>query len=165
MRYNNDMQAWQRRYTADTEHWRRCHAGCVRQVQNWKGQYRNTQNQIQNLNQNIFNLQQQIFILQNNAPVNIATIQLRHINELARSLAVAGFNAAMRANVMKNKMTGRFIPVPANNPYNENSAINTEAEFLNWLQGKYRDLMIGSNRAALKALMNEKFTEIDTPDT
>jgi hypothetical protein len=25
--------------------------------------------------------------------------------------------------------------------------------------------MIGSNRAALKALMNEKFTEIDTPDT
>ncbi|PKB94894.1 hypothetical protein RhiirA5_386373 [Rhizophagus irregularis] len=40
----------------------------------------------------------------------------------------------MRANVMKNKMTGRFIPVPANNPYNENSAINTEAEFLNWLQ-------------------------------
>ncbi|GET62061.1 hypothetical protein GLOIN_2v1772633 [Rhizophagus irregularis DAOM 181602=DAOM 197198] len=45
------------------------------------------------------------------------------VNEMARPLAFAGFNAAMRCNVMKNKMS--------------------EPEFLNWLQGKYRDVMHG----------------------
>ncbi|GET62060.1 hypothetical protein GLOIN_2v1885507 [Rhizophagus irregularis DAOM 181602=DAOM 197198] len=119
--------------------------------------------------------------LQNNPP-NMATIQdlpfydgqeppdsyyqkLRAVNEMARPLAFAGFNAAMRCNVMKNKMSGRFIPVPVNNPYNGNAAINTEPEFLNWLQGKYRDVMVGTNQGAIIALMNESFSPIDTPDT
>ncbi|PKC51457.1 hypothetical protein RhiirA1_483693 [Rhizophagus irregularis] len=44
-------------------------------------------------------------------------------------------------------MSGRFIPVPVNNPYNGNAPINTEPEFLNWLQGKYRDVMVGTNQA------------------
>src|SRR6266542_6737728 len=48
--------------------------------------------------------------------------KLRTINESARALAVAGFNAVERANMMKGKMTGRFHPVPANNPYNANNA-------------------------------------------
>jgi len=91
--------------------------------------------------------------------------KLRTINESARALAVAGFNAFERANMMKGKMTGRFHPVPANNPYNANNAINSEAEFLNWLQGKYREVMVGTNRDALKALMTEKFTPMDTSDT
>ena len=91
--------------------------------------------------------------------------KLRTINESARPLAVAGFNAGARANVMKGKMTGRFHPVPANNPYNGGAVINTKAEFLNWLQGKYREIMVGTNRDALRALMNEKFTPMDTADT
>ena len=56
------------RYNNDTERWRRRHAGCVRQMQNWKGQYRNSQNQVQARDQNILNLQQQILALQNNPP-------------------------------------------------------------------------------------------------
>ena len=32
------------RYNNDTEHWRRRHAGCVYQAQNWKRQYKNSQN-------------------------------------------------------------------------------------------------------------------------
>ena len=36
---------------------------------------------------------------------------------MARPLAVAAFNAAARCQVMINKMTGRFAPVPANDPY------------------------------------------------
>src|SRR4051794_10227522 len=63
------------RYNDDTERWRRRHAGCVRQAQNWKGQYRNSQNQVQNQNQNIFILQQQILVLQNNPPQNMAAIE------------------------------------------------------------------------------------------
>src|SRR6266496_826086 len=56
------------RYNNDTECWRRRHAGCIHQVQNWKGQYRNSQNQVQARDQNILNLQQQILALQNNPP-------------------------------------------------------------------------------------------------
>ncbi|CAI2199076.1 6362_t:CDS:1, partial [Funneliformis geosporum] len=65
--------------------------------------------------------------------------KLRNINELARPLAVAGFNLLVRSNKMRKKMTGRSHPVPVNNPYNANASINNEAEFLNWLQGKYRE--------------------------
>ncbi|PKC01533.1 hypothetical protein RhiirA5_456218 [Rhizophagus irregularis] len=136
---------------------------------------------------------QNILNLQNNPPGNMATIQdvmhtispalaqlpnydgqeppdvyyqkLRNINEMARPLNVAGFNALLRSNVMRNKMTGRFAPVPANNPYNGNNVINNEPEFLNWLQGKYREIMVGTNRSAIFALVNEKFFESDTPDS
>ena len=66
---------------------------------------------------------------------------------------------------MREKMTGRFHPVPVNNPYNANAPINTEPEFLNWLQGKYREVMVGTNQDALRSLMNEKFTTMDTADT
>src|SRR6266496_5857812 len=41
--------------------------------------------------------------------------KLRNINKTARSLAVAGFNALARSNKMREKMTGRFHPVPVNN--------------------------------------------------
>ena len=66
---------------------------------------------------------------------------------------------------MREKMTGRFHPVPVNNPYNGNAPINNEAEFLNWLQGKYREVMVGTNQDALRSLMNEKFSTMDTADT
>ncbi|RIA85347.1 hypothetical protein C1645_830952 [Glomus cerebriforme] len=92
-------------------------------------------------------------------------IKLRNANESARLLEVAGFNLLTRTNLMKSKMTRRFHPVPAQNPYNANANIVTEAEFLNWLQGKYRKVMIGTNRATFKALLSEKFFLHDTPDT
>jgi hypothetical protein len=91
--------------------------------------------------------------------------KLRGINESARPLAVAGFDAAARANVMKSKMTGRFFPVPAQDPYNGNQAINSEATFYAWLQGKYRELMLGNQCASLKALMSERLSPLDTIDT
>ncbi|RHZ90091.1 hypothetical protein Glove_8g118 [Diversispora epigaea] len=91
--------------------------------------------------------------------------KLRAINETARPLGVAAFNDAERANVMKSKMSGRFFPVPAQNPYNANANIVTEAEVYNWMQGKYRETMIGNQRASLKALISERFTSLDTIDT
>ncbi|CAG8715429.1 13416_t:CDS:2, partial [Acaulospora morrowiae] len=54
--------------------------------------------------------------------------KLRAINETVRPLGVDTFNATKRANIMKSKMTGRFFPVPAQNPYNANANIVTEAE-------------------------------------
>ncbi|CAB4380014.1 unnamed protein product [Rhizophagus irregularis] len=92
--------------------------------------------------------------------------KLRNINEMARPLAVAGFNAAARCQVMINKMTGRFAPVPANDPYaGGNPAINTELLFFNWLREKYREVMVGTNRGAIFSLVNERFSEVDTPDS
>jgi hypothetical protein len=184
---------WTLRYNNDTERWRRAYADSQNRHLKWKGRYRNSQNQIQVQNQNIFNLQQQILVLQNNPLQNMAAIEhvmqmlaphlaslpdydgqeppdtyyikLRNINELARPMAVAGFDAVARTNNMKSKMIGRFHPVPAQNPYNGNNNIVTEAEFLNWLQGKYREVMIGTNRATLKALMSESFHPTDTPES
>ncbi|RHZ85482.1 hypothetical protein Glove_65g137 [Diversispora epigaea] len=154
----------------------------------WKNREKNSQ-------QTIINLRQQIFVLQNNPlpNPNMAAIQdvmqtisprlailpdyngqepphtyytkLRAINETARPLGVAAFNDAERANVMKSKMTGRFFPVSAQNPYNANANIVIEAEVYNWMQGKYRETMIGNQRASLKALMSERFTSLDTIDT
>ncbi|GES94489.1 hypothetical protein GLOIN_2v1772633 [Rhizophagus clarus] len=91
--------------------------------------------------------------------------KLRTINETARPLAVAQFNLQARTNKMIGKMTGRFHPVPATNPYNANNAINNEPEFLNWLQGKYREVMVGTNQDAMRALMTERFSTMDTADT
>ena len=156
---------WTLRYNNDTERWRRTYADSQNRHLKWKGRYRNSQNQIQVQNQNIFILQQQILVLQNNPLQNMAAIEhvmqmlaphlaslpdydgqeppdtyyikLRNINELVQPMAVAGFNPLARTNNMKSKMVGRFHPVPAQNPYNGNNNIVTEAEFLNWLQGKY----------------------------
>ncbi|CAI2197772.1 14873_t:CDS:1, partial [Funneliformis geosporum] len=69
------------------------------------------------------------------------------------------FNPLVRCNKMREKMTGRFHPVPVNNPYNANVPINNEAEFLNWLQGKYQEVMVGTNQDALRSLMNENFPQ------
>src|SRR5256885_16036806 len=63
---------------------------------------------------------------------------------------------------MREKMTGRFHPISV---YNGNNAINNEPEFQNWLQGKYREVMVGTNRDALRALMTERFSAMDTSDT
>ncbi|CAB4388060.1 unnamed protein product [Rhizophagus irregularis] len=98
-------------------------------------------------------------------PPDVYYQKLRNINEMARPLAVAGFNPVLRSNIMRNKMTGRFAPVPANEPYAGGNPINTEPLFLNWLHEKYREVMVGTNRSAIFALVNEKFFETDTPDS
>ncbi|CAG8494451.1 17353_t:CDS:2 [Cetraspora pellucida] len=56
-------------------------------------------------------------------------VKLRNINEITWPMAVTGFDAVTRINNMK--------------------------KFLNWLQGKFQEVMIGTNQATLKALMSE----------
>ncbi|GET50741.1 hypothetical protein GLOIN_2v1885507 [Rhizophagus irregularis DAOM 181602=DAOM 197198] len=148
------------RYNADTERWRRRHAGCI-PLQNNPPNMATIQDVMHTISPGLA----QLPFYDGQEPPDSYYQKLRAVNEMARPLAVAVFNAAMRCSVMKNKMSGRFIPVPANNPYNANAAINTEPEFLNWLQGKYRDVMVGTNQGAIIALMNESFSPIDTPDT
>src|ERR1043165_10190102 len=74
-------------------------------------------------------------------PPDAYYVKLRNINEITWPMAVASFDAVARTNNMKSKIVGRFHPVPAQNSYNGNNAINNKAEFLNWLQGKYWEVM------------------------
>src|ERR1043165_2721516 len=72
--------------------------------------------------------------------------KLRNINEMVYPLGISSFNAQIRSNIMRNKMTGRFAPIPANDPYTAgNPAIATEPLFLAWLQEKYREVMVRTN--------------------
>ncbi|CAB4420671.1 unnamed protein product [Rhizophagus irregularis] len=144
-------------YNADTERLRRRHAALQNNPPNMAT--------IQDVMHTISPGLAQLPFYDKQEPPDSYYQKLRAVNEMARPLAFADFNAAMRSNVMKNKMSGRFIPVPVNNPYNGNTAINTEPEFLNWLQGKYRDVIVGTNQDAIIALMNKSFSPIDTPDT
>jgi hypothetical protein len=194
-RYFNDIGRWRRRHTACTQqaqnlkrHYRQARADIGLLEYNRDRLY----DRYLKWKAKELNSRQIIFNLQNNPLANMATMvdvnkllrpqlsalpfydgqeepdsyyaKLRTINESARPLGVAGFNPLERTNMMKGKMTGRFHPVPANNPYTGN-VINNEPEFLNWLQGKFREVMVGTNRDALKGLLNEKFTTMDTSDT
>src|ERR1043166_3848099 len=183
---------WRRRYTACAQqakslktHYQNHKANAdwaefwaLNRYQKWKARELNSRQIILNLQNNPPNLATMVDVNQLLTPAFTSLsfydgqeepdsyyAKLRNINETARPLAVAGFNALARSNKMREKMTGRFHPVPVNNPYNGNNPINNEAEFLNWLQGKYREVMVGTNRDALRALMSERFSAMDTSDT
>ena len=192
------------RYNNDTERWRRRHAGCVHQAQNWKDQYRNSQNQVQVRDQNIFNLQQQIFALQNNLPqaqhmadarrlpvlTMIAPVLAKtkpytgqeppddYLDRLIQSILFAqghmtvlenanarDFDDAVKCDIYKAQMGGKYLPVPAQDPYNGNVPINTPATLRAWMRSKYQRETVGSRQSALQRLTQERFLPTDSPDT
>ena len=192
------------RYNNDTERWRRRHTGCIRQAQNWKGQYQNVRNQIPNLNQNILNLQQQIFALQNNPPqaqhmadarrlpvlTMIAPVLAKtkpytgqeppddYLDRLIQSISFAqghmtvlenanarDFDDAVKCDIYKAQMGGKYLPVPAQDPYNGNANINTPATLRAWMRSKYQRETVGSRQSALQRLTQERFLPTDSPDT
>ena len=78
------------------------------------------------------------------------------------ALNVAGFNDAVKTNILKSKMAGKYAPVPAqHNAQN----IDTIARFRAWLRHKYQTEMVGSQQASLQRLTQEKFLNSDTPET
>src|SRR3954470_15802495 len=80
------------------------------------------------------------------------------------ALGVVGFNDAVKTQILSSKMTGKFIPPdPFQHPAGTN--VVTPALFLAWLRHKYREVMVGSSQASMRALMNEKFLPIDTTDS
>ncbi|RHZ81881.1 hypothetical protein Glove_117g628 [Diversispora epigaea] len=100
-------------------------------------------------------------------PPDIYYNKLRNINESCRPLECVAFDAAQRANVIIGKMAGKFFPVPAQNPYNANANIVTEAEMLNWMQGRYREIIVGSTRAISAAQIqnpNAKIPNAEIPN-
>ncbi|RGB31552.1 hypothetical protein C1646_670820 [Rhizophagus diaphanus] len=90
--------------------------------------------------------------------------RISQILAYGNTLAVAGFNNAIKTNVLASKMAGRFVPP---NPFNNAAAVlvNTSALFQQCLRDTYQTVMIGANRTSLKALNHEKFTIADLPET
>lgn len=159
----------------------------------WKNRTRNKEQIIMNLNQNILNFQQQILVLQNN-PQNMATV-VECSNIIAPSLAnipefigqehpetwieritklflhptIAGnanFTDVHKVSVLSSKMAGPYHPVPAQNAY-VNPAVNidTPARFNAWLLSKYAEENVGGMTMGIQAILGEKFSPFDTPES
>src|SRR6185312_7693512 len=79
------------------------------------------------------------------------------------SLNVNEFNDAVKTNILKSKMSGKYAPVPAQYPLGTD--INTPALFRNWIRHRYHELTLGSRQASLSKLAQEKFLLTDTPET
>ncbi|RHZ89249.1 hypothetical protein Glove_16g129 [Diversispora epigaea] len=77
---------------------------------------------------------------------------------------VAGFNDAVKTRILSSRLAERFIPP---DPFQNRAGnqVNTPILFLDWLEDKYREIMIGTSQASMKALINEKFSPLDTPNS
>src|SRR5690349_9066389 len=92
-----------------------------------------------------------------------------YLNNLEQSfiygttLNVAGFNDAIKTQILMSKMGGKYAPVPAQHPAGTN--INTPALFRAWLRHRYHQLTQGTRSATISKLATEKFLPNDTPET
>ncbi|CAB5350276.1 unnamed protein product [Rhizophagus irregularis] len=88
-------------------------------------------------------------------------------NKMALENANAGdFDDAVKVEILKSKLGGKYIPVPANDPYAvSNPAINSPATLRTWLRVKYQRETIGTQQASIQRLTQERFLPTDNPDT
>ena len=76
------------------------------------------------------------------------------------------FDDAVKCNILKSMMGGKYAPVPANDPYtNNNPAINTPDTLRAWMRAKYQRETVGNQQSAIQRLTQEKYQPYDTPDT
>jgi hypothetical protein len=75
------------------------------------------------------------------------------------------FDDAVKCGIYKAQMGGKYLPVPAQDPYNGNANINTPAILHAWMRSKYQRETVGSRQSALQRLTQEKFLPTDSPDT
>ncbi|GBC36910.2 hypothetical protein GLOIN_2v1773489 [Rhizophagus irregularis DAOM 181602=DAOM 197198] len=75
------------------------------------------------------------------------------------------FDDVVKCDIFKAQMGGKYLPVPAQDPYNENANINSPATLRAWMRSHYQRETVGSWQSALQRLTQEKFLPSDTPDT
>ncbi|UZO22838.1 uncharacterized protein OCT59_015187 [Rhizophagus irregularis] len=75
------------------------------------------------------------------------------------------FDDAVKCNIYKAQMGGKYLPVPAQDPYNGNANINTPDTLRAWMRSHYQRETVGSRQSALQRLTQEKFLPTDSPDT
>ena len=75
------------------------------------------------------------------------------------------FDDAVKCDIFKAQMGGKYLPVPAQDLYNGNANINTPATLRAWMRSKYQRETVGSRQSALQRLTQERFLPTDSPDT
>ncbi|RGB21694.1 hypothetical protein C1646_777475, partial [Rhizophagus diaphanus] len=75
------------------------------------------------------------------------------------------FDDAVKYDIYKAQMGGKYLPVPAQDPYNGNANINTPATLRAWMRSKYQRETVGSRQSALQRLTQKRFLPTDSPDT
>ena len=64
------------------------------------------------------------------------------------------FDDAVKCEVLKGMMAGKYAPVPANDPLtNGNPAINSPNTLRTWLQAKYQQETVGTQQSAFQRLI------------
>ncbi|RHZ85400.1 hypothetical protein Glove_66g26 [Diversispora epigaea] len=159
----------------------------ILRYEKWKNKTHGARQIINNLNQQIFALQNNPLA----NPINMAGIQDvmtsmtpllaqipqyigqeppdDYINKVIQvfsygtGLGVGAFDDAVKANILKSKMSGKYAPVPAQHPVGTN--IDTPARFRAWLRHRYHELTLGTRQVSLTKLTQEKFLPTDIPET
>src|SRR4051812_36616876 len=75
------------------------------------------------------------------------------------------FDDAVKCNIYKAQMGGKYLPVPAQDPYNGNANINSPATLRAWMRSHYQRETVGNRQSAIQRLTQEKFLPSDSPDT
>ena len=68
------------------------------------------------------------------------------------------FTDVIKFGLLKSKLGGKYIPVPANDPYTVNP-INSPASLRTWMRVKYQRETIGSQQVAFQKLTQERLEE------
>ena len=76
------------------------------------------------------------------------------------------FDNAVKCNILKSMMGGKYAPVPANNGLVVgNPAINSPDTLRAWMRAKYQRETVGNQQSAIQRLTQERYQSYDTPDT
>src|SRR3954469_21473748 len=75
------------------------------------------------------------------------------------------FDNAVKCDIYKAQMGGKYLPVPAQDPNKANANINSPATLHAWMRSKYQHETVGSQQSALQRLTQERFLLTDSPDT
>ncbi|RHZ47558.1 hypothetical protein Glove_578g51 [Diversispora epigaea] len=159
----------------------------ILRYEKWKNKTKNKRQIIINLRQQIFALQNNP--LPN--PINMAGIQDimtsmvpllaqipqyigqeppdNYINKVIQvfsygtGLGVGTFDDAVKVNILKSKISGKYAPVSVQHSAGTN--IDTPARFRAWLRYRYHELTLGTRQVSLTKLTQEKFLPTDISET
>ena len=90
---------------------------------------------------------------------NVTTDGVPMANDRANAFLTDDF----KLDVYKSKMGGKFSPIPTHYP--AGTALNTIANFMTWLNDRFRLETFGTRQTALIGLMQEEYTSADNPDS
>ena len=62
------------------------------------------------------------------------------------------FDNAIKCNIYKTQMRGKYLLISVQDPYNGNTNINTSATLHAWMRSKYQRKIVGSRQSALQRL-------------